>query len=47
MVCRAIGLDSVNAAIQYNNGNALGGIAWTVCAILWAIAIILRVTNPE
>ena len=45
--CVLIGLDGANAAIQYNDGNTQAGIAWTVCAVLWAAAIILRVVNPK
>jgi hypothetical protein len=47
MWCVLIGLNSANAAIQYNNGNITAGIAWTVCAILWTAVIILRVVNPK
>ena len=44
--CVLIGLNGANAAIQYNNGDLLAGIMWTVGAVLWTAAIILRVVHP-
>ena len=45
--CVLIGLDGASAALNYSDGNTPGGISWTVCAVLWAVAIILRAVNPE
>jgi hypothetical protein len=44
--CVLIGLNGANAALQYNNGDIFAGIIWTVGAVLWAAAIILRVVHP-
>lgn len=44
--CVLIGLDGAIAALNYSDGNTSSGIAWTVCAVLWTAAIILRVVHP-
>ena len=44
--CILIGLDSAIAALHYKVGNISNGIIWTVCAVLWAAAIILKVVHP-
>lgn len=47
MWCVLIGLDGAIAALNYSDGNTSSGIAWTVCAVLWAAAIILKVVFPK
>lgn len=47
MWCLLIGLDGGLAALHYDRGDTASGITWTVCAVLWTAAIILRVVNPE